>query len=536
MPRSVLLFVALLMLYPAASPAQSTPAPAHANNPTRVDSVRVVDTVRMDVARPDPGASLLDAPISRTEYILGPGDVVDVSIFGALNRLHSISVTPEGTLVIPGIGVARVLGLNLDQAQVRVRDLVFREYRNVEVNLTLAQVRTFKVFVLGDVPAPGVRAASSATRVSEVVPGVGGNGVVRRNVLLRRASNDTVKVDLVRFLQTGDLSANPTLREGDALVVPTVDETVQVFGRVAFPGTYEYRQGESLAQLLSITNGGRDFPSDAADSVRLTRFVNREQREFHVFSRAEALGAAGRGFLLQPFDAVYIAALANFKQQRTATIQGQVVRPGTYPIRPDTTTVRDLVMMAGGFTPEASLVDATLRRQPQAGGAAGLRQLQNTPTEALSRTEQQILQIRSQGDQTNVVIDFPTLFAGGRDAYNQTLESGDLLTVPRRRNEVIVLGAVPQPGMVRHAPGRDVNDYIALAGGYSRQANRGDVVILKAKLGTRIDAREARSVDPGDQIIVPFRDRRQLAQTLQTVGTVVTTVTSIILAVIAIGR
>lgn len=527
---------ALLLLAGAADRASTQQAQPSTQQPrASADTTRAVAQA--------PTAPLLDAPVSRTAYLLGPGDVLDVAVFGDVSFLRTLSVTPEGTLVIPNIGVARVAGVNLNQAQDRVRDLVYRYYRNIDVTLTLSQVRTFKVFVVGDVPAPGVRAASAATRVSEVVAGAGRNGVVRRNILLRRASGDSVRVDLLRFLQTGDLSANPTLREGDAVVVPTVDQRVEVFGRVGAPGIYEFRRGESLAELLGIVYGAGGFPANAADTVRLTRFVTADQREYHTFSRAEATGARGRAFQLQPFDAVYVAELSNYKEQKTAIIQGQVLRPGVYPIRPDTTTVRELVAMAGGFTPEASLTTATLRRPSQDtararstvdAGEARRDELEGVPAELLRQEERQIAQIRGRGDETNVVVDFVRLFSGGVDAYDQALRSGDVLTVPRRTSGVIVLGAVAQPGIVGYEPDRGVGHYVSLAGGYSRRADRNDAVVLKAKLGTRVDAREVSTLEPGDQIIVPFRQRRTFLETVQTTQGIVATVTGFVLTTIAL--
>lgn len=479
-------------------------------------------------------APLLDAPVSRTAYRLGPGDVLDVAILGDMNRVYTASVTPEGTVLIPSVGVANVLGLNLDQAERRVSDLVFRYYRNIDVSVSLAQLRTFKVFVVGGVEAPGVQVATSATRVSEVVPAQNRDGVVRRNVLLQRTGGDTVLVDLARFRQMGDLSANPTLLEGDALVVPTLDETVQVFGRVAFPGTYEYHGGESLADFLRIVNGGGGFPSDASDTIRLTRFVGAQQREFLAFSRAEALGARGQGFRLQPFDALYVPGIANYKEQQTATILGQVLRPGTYPIRPDTTTIRDLVQLAGGFTQQASLVDATLRRPAARAPQRGVRSLEQMPPELLSPEERQILQITSQSDPRSVVIDFPRLFGTGAEIYDQKLQAGDTLDVPEQRNEVTVLGAVAQPGIVQYVPGNNVAFFVRVAGGFTRRADMQDVMILKKRMGTRLHWREVESVDPGDTIIVPFRERRRWVETLQSTNAVVTTVTGLVLTFVAL--
>ena len=452
-------------------------------------------------------------------------------MLGDASRVSSVYVGPEGTVLVPGAGVVRVLGLTVDDAERRIRDAVLRYYRNVEVRVSLAQVRTFKVFVVGNVPSPGVRTANAATRVSELIPAPTTQEVARRNVLLRRASGDTVTVDLIRFRQTGDLTSNPTLREGDALIVPTIDERVSVYGRVFSPGAYEFRRGETLAQLLTVVNGGGPFPSDAADSVRLTRFVGPERRELRVFARDDAVRGAGARYVLAPFDAVYVPAVANYKLQKTATVTGQVQRPGTYPVRPETTTVRELVALAGGFTPEASLSDAVLRRQPRGTEGQFLRQLENVPPDLLTTEERRILQTRTQGDPTRVVIDFQQLFVEGRETLDQPLEAGDSLTVPVRRTGVTVLGAVANPGIVAFAPGQGIDYYVRLAGGYARRADRSDRAVLKARLGGRADARDARdirTIDAGDQIIVPFRERARYLQTFQSV---VATATGLILGV-----
>lgn len=480
----------------------------------------------------------LDVPVRRSEYELGPGDVVNLSLFGDLNLTHTLTVTPEGTVVVPTVGVVRVLDQNLDEAQSRVRQAVLRLYRNIDVSLSLAQMRTFKVFVLGAVARPGVRLATPATRVSEVVGAAAAttDQILARNIILRRATGDSVRVDLARFFLAAEVGANPGLRAGDVVVVRAADETIQAFGRVFHPGTYEYRPGETLADFLSLANAGAGFPANAADTVRLTRFVSAEQREFLVLSRAEAVGPRGRGLVLRPGDAVYVPEIANFHRQRVATVTGQVLRPGVYPIRPDTTTVSELVEMAGGFTPQASLVQATLRRPFPAQLAGTAPALETAPAETLSPEEQQIRRIRAQGDETNVVLDFERLFAQGQRAYDQTLRAGDVLNVPERRNEVAVLGAVRSPGLVQYTPGRPASHYVNLAGWYTRRADWRDAVVLRARLGTPVPAADAGELQPGDVVVVPFRERRTAVERLATIQAVAGIASGLIFTIIGVGR
>lgn len=478
---------------------------------------------------------LLDAPVSRTAYTLGAGDVVNVAVFGTVGEVFTVPVSPEGALVVPGMGSVRVLGLNLDQAEARVQALVSRYYLDTDVAVTLARVRTFKVYVVGNVPEPGMRVASAATRVSEVVPPATGEDVPqRRNVVVRRASGDSVVADLARFAQTGDVSANPALREGDAVVVPTVDETVTVVGRVRFPARYEFRRGETLAELLALANGGAGFPANAADTVRVSRFVGDQERQVLPFTQEQAMGAAGRAFVLQPFDAVFVAEMANYRRQKYARVEGQVRRPGMYPIRPDTTTVRDLVAMAGGLTPEASPGRATLHRAPpdrvRRGEAEAVASL---PPELLTEQDRRILAARASSDPTVVAVNLEHILSGDT-AQDQRLRSGDVLTIPERRDEVTVLGAVLQPGIVDYVAGQRPDAFIARAGWYSRRADWDRVVVIRARTGAQVSAREVREVEPGDNIVVPFRADRDWTQYLQLAAALASTVTGITLAIIEV--
>lgn len=521
---------ALALLLPLVAPGT-----AAAQREVRIEGDTVVSSTYTPIERrrPESRGPLLDRPVSRSEYRLGPGDLVEVSIFGEINRQFPLLVSPEGSILIPTVGVANVLGLNLDEAEARVRSAAARFYRNVDVRLTLAEVRTFKVFVVGDVAAPGVQEASSATRVSELVEPSNADGTARRNVLLRRASGDSLRVDLARFAQTGDLRANPTLREGDAVVVPRVDRTLEVHGRVAFPGTYEFRDGESLADLLEVANGRENFLADAADTIRIARFRG-EQREFVTLTQAEAMGPAGRTFVLAPYDAVFVPARANFRRQPTATVLGQVSRPGTYPIRPDTTRLSDLVELAGGFTSEAAAGRAILRRRSETSARNAIQDLANTPPELLSRPEQQILQIASQGNERNVVIDFRAFGGDGDPAFEQYLQDGDTLLVPQHLNQITVLGAVRRPGIVQHVPGQQIEGVVALAGGYTRQAAPRHAVVLKSQAGARFHRSEVEAIEAGDVVIIPFRERRNYLQTLQTTHAIVGTVTGLLFTFLAI--
>ncbi len=115
-----------------------------------------------------------------------------------------------------------------------------------------------------------------------------------------------------------------------------------------------------------------------------------------------------------------------------------------------------------------------------------------------------------------VVLDLERILGPGGEAYDVTLQTGDLLHIPERRNEVAVIGAVARPGLVAYTPGLSVDQYANRAGGYLRRAAWRDASVLRAGSGARLAKREAGRIEPGDRIVVPFRERRTFLERLQT--------------------
>jgi polysaccharide biosynthesis/export protein len=545
----------LILAFVAATPGRAAPQfPQLPIDPRQIEQLRGGLRDQVDPDRPSAAqihtGPLLEGEISRTDYLLGPGDILTLSIFGYRSDTYSLSVAPEGTVVIPAAGVVRVGRMNLEQAQQAVARQVRRFNREAEVNLSLAAVRSFKVFLVGDVENPGAREATPVTRVSELFalrhntqtprpqttmrdP----EGIIHRNVTVRRTNGTVIHADLARFLNLGELEHNPLLREGDVVTIPRVDRTVTVQGQVAYPGEYEYRPTDTLAELLRIVNGGDSFRADAADTLRLMRFSQDDPRGSVIaIALTEASDGVGRQLRIEPFDAIFVPRVGRYRQYTTAVIDGEVVRPGTYPIQPEVTTIRDLVDMAGGFTPEASLIDAVLTREPVIRPRDDVRRLENVPPEFLTRDQLRIAQVTGRADDRTVVVDFRRLFEQDADLYDVPLQSGDRIHVPPHRSQVTVLGAVGRPGIVSYQPGLSVDDFVAVAGGYNRRADRNSVVVLRAASGSQLDRREVETLDPGDQIIVPFREPVTAMQRMQQVGGIVNTVAGVVIAIYTITR
>jgi protein involved in polysaccharide export with SLBB domain len=200
------------------------------------------------------------------------------------------------------------------------------------------------------------------------------------------------------------------------------------------------------------------------------------------------------------------------------------------------TTVRDLVGTAGGFQPDASLAAATLRRTDVPQDTLRLATLRSVPPELLSGRERWLIAASNQTGDRNVIIDFQRLFLEGASAYDQVIEPGDVLTIPRRHDDITILGAVTHPGLVHYEPGQGLRYFISLAGGYTHRADRGGVTVIHANTGARLDAGEVTELRPGDLVVVPYKEKRNYLQYLQTTSSVVTTITGLVLTFVALVR
>ena len=219
-----------------------------------------------------------------TDYQLGPGDEVIIDIWGASeDRLRS-TISPEGNIVIDQLGPIYLNGMTIEEANNHLRRMFAYKYAGVEeeetdISLTLGQVRTIQVNVLGEVKTPGTYRLSPFSNVFNALYHSGGVSPMGslRNVEVRRNGKNIGTVDLYSYIFGGKDATGISLREGDVIVVPAYSTLVNVAGEVKRPMYYEMKNGESLADVIRYAGG---FGDDAySDMVTLTR---RNGKEFEV--------------------------------------------------------------------------------------------------------------------------------------------------------------------------------------------------------------------------------------------------------------
>lgn len=466
----------------------------------------------------------LDRPVDPDSYIVGPGDGFVVYIWGQVNQYHELTVTPEGKLIVPYVEPIKVAGLTLAEAKRRVIQRVQERYR-AEVSVELKSLRRIRVFVTGYVAQPGAYDVTPVHRAMDVLMGVEVTpkyeakakvGLMvagsRRNIRIFRRNGDTLRVDLDRFINLGDLSANPYLEAGDIIYVPPRGDVVHIYGAVKIGGrsAYELLPGETVAELVELAGGLRE---DAWHIAELVRFKeDGVTKEKYTIDLNQQLHSPSDPLYLKPGDQLFIRHIPNWRPRAWVEVTGEVKHPGPYPIKDGVTTLSQVIREAGGFTKDAALDRATLERRqakfvlpdPE---FRRLKQISSVMggLAKMDPLEYDYLKTRSRENKYLVSVDFEKLFLEGDESQDVVLRYGDVINIPRRWETVTVSGQVEHPGMISFVSGMGPDYYIHQAGGYTKKADKGRVQIIKARTQIWMSKDEIETLEPGDTIFVPER-------------------------------
>ena len=206
------------------------------------------------------------------QYVIGPGDRLRIFLFGKETAEYDLVVNRDGTLVIPDLDRLNVQGLSFEALQSLVEERVQQRKIGVTSVVTLDELRSIQVFVLGDVNQPGsfaVSAFSTLVNALFVAGGVSENGSLR-SIQLKRGGQTVASLDLYRLLLQGDASGDIRVRQGDVIFVPSVGDQVAVRGEVKRPAIFEFKNGESLEDILSFASGFSGFAFENEIRIRRT--------------------------------------------------------------------------------------------------------------------------------------------------------------------------------------------------------------------------------------------------------------------------
>ncbi len=462
--------------------------------------------IRTSRERTNESAPLLEGPVDREHYMLGPGDQLTVGIPVAEYRIVDLTIAPDAKIIIPRVGLIDLRGRTLAEGEKLIRDAVARVFKGGDAAISLKKIRQFKVGVIGAVIRSGSVIATPATRVSEAIDLVGGVVATasKRDIKLHR-NGKVINVDLLPYYAYGDLNANPYVDGGDVIQVGVQDKknVVSVYGAVQRPGEFAFRQGDSISSLLRYAWG---FTADAIpDSVLVVSVTDLGDTLRPVVYRATWDGSVENDRALQSGDRVFVRKISDYRKTSSVVVAGEMRFPGAYPIDPGHSRLLDLINNSGGFTADASIPDAVLiRRRAIQERDTKFELIQQIDPE--KRTPEDISYLRlKQTERPGVMtVDIPKLLEG-RESENLVLIDRDSLYVPSRKDFIKVTGKVKNPGNVIFKSGAGYGHYMDAAGGYGWKADKGETRIIKGKTGdTFLASSESNyELEPGDQIFVP---------------------------------
>jgi len=390
-----------------------------------------------DVNRPTP-----------VNYVVGPGDQLVINVYGNSVVDWNLTVTPDGYILLPGMGKVYVGGKTIEQATVMIKDRLrahnYAVGNGTDVAVSLANIRSIKVFINGEVQNPGTYTLSSLSTVFTALYKCGGpnlNGSLRA-IKVYRDNTLLARVDAYDFIFHGDKAGDVLLRDGDIIQVPTYQVRVSIKGEIKRPAYYEMMPGESLKDLILFAGG---FTSDAYTAQIKAIQLTGEQK------RMKDIDASGFESFVPLKGDQYIVDKVLDRFENRVSISGSVFRPGDYELT-DGLTLYDLIKKANGLKEDAYAERGYITRLNP--------------------------------DNTTRIIPFNVKEAASGSAEAIPLQREDIVTIPslfdlRESYTVNIRGKVRNPGTFPYSDNMTVEDLILSAGGFAEGANTDRVIIAR---------------------------------------------------------
>ena len=296
-------------------------------------------------------------------YQLAAGDEVIIDVWGNNQATYRETISPDGSINIPNLGPIYLNGLTVKEAEKYLKKELNKIHSGIEgenptseMKLSLGQIRTIQVNIMGEVAVPGTYNISSFSNIFHALYRAGGIGKLGslRSIQLMRNGKKIADVDVYDFILKGKTMDAIRLQEGDVIIVPTYDMLVNVQGNVKRPMFYEMKNGETVKTLIEYAG---NFTSDAyTKNLRITR---QNGKEYQVYTIDDIDYSV---FKLMDGDVLNISAMLD-RFENKLEIKGAVYRPGIYQYSGQLNTVKQLVEKAEGVMGDAFLGRAVLHRE-----------------------------------------------------------------------------------------------------------------------------------------------------------------------------
>ncbi len=278
------------------------------------------------------GIATTFAPISGVpvpqDYVIGPGDTFTVQAFSAADVQYTLTVTREGMILVPGAGAISVSGLTFNEAKQVISETIESQRIGIKTVLTLSELRSIQVMLVGEVAQPGSYAVSGFSTLINTL--ISSGGIKRtgslRNIQVKRNGKVIAIMDLYKLLLSGDDSANIYLRQGDLIFVPPIGPTVGIAGEVLRPAIYEIGQERTVGKVLQLAGGLLPTASKAQAQIERVSEVG-----LYTLLQVD-LAKRGKGIAIKSGDLIRVLPILD-KMDGVVLLFGHVLTPGGYQWR-----------------------------------------------------------------------------------------------------------------------------------------------------------------------------------------------------------
>jgi protein involved in polysaccharide export with SLBB domain len=416
----------------------------------------------------------VDIPIG-PDYVLGVGDGLVINLWGGISQSFARTVDREGKIALPEAGAIVIAGLTLDKAQALIQSALGRQFRDAKVAVTIARLRTVRVYVVGDVQRPGAYDVSSLSTPLNALYAAGGPTSVGSLRIARHYRGKTLlhEVDLYDFLLHGVRPDTDRMEDGDTILVSPVGKQVAVGGMVKRPAIYELKDETQLADVLN--DAGGLVASASLTHITIERVEAQGHRATLTVNLPEGATVESSRPLLDTFairdgDRISVAPILPYSE-KVIYVEGHVVRPGKFPYR-ENMGLNDVLRSYQDLLPEPADRGEIIRLMPP--------------------------DLRPEAIAFNV----PDVLAGNDPIH---LQPFDTIRVLGRYEadgpKVQVHGEVLRPGTYPLAQGMTVAQLVRMAGGFNRSAllDEADLTSYNVENGKQVVSRRD-TVNIGDAV------------------------------------
>jgi polysaccharide export outer membrane protein len=301
-------------------------------------------------------APITGAPVPQ-DYIIGPGDTFTVQAYSAADVQYTLTVTREGMILVPEVGALSVSGLTFEKAKRVISESIERQRIGIKTVVTLSELRSIQVMLVGEVVQPGSYAVSGFSTLINTL--IASGGIKRtgslRNIQVKRGGRVVASLDLYQLLLKGDDRANVYLRQGDLIFVPPIGPTVGIAGEVLRPAIYEIDRERKVGEILRLAGGL--LPTADKAQAQIERV---SKAGLYTLLQADLAGG-GRGIAVQNGDLIRVLPVLD-KMDGVVLLSGHVLTPGGYQWRAGM-RIADLIGSTGILRQGAEFGVAMVQRE-----------------------------------------------------------------------------------------------------------------------------------------------------------------------------